>query len=147
MRPLGLREAGRLRQDGLVAGPAAASDRATAAVKQAQRHTMGAEQFDQGHFCLVQGPGRGEESAVLVAVGIAQHDFLGVFQPAQHRTRQRQGQPARHDQVGARKVDDRFEQRNHVHAGHPRLRQVKPASFCSIRTSSMSDTDSQREMM
>jgi hypothetical protein len=77
---LPVHRAGRLREDRLVARPAAASDRAAAAVEQAQRDAVVApqagEQIDQVDLGAIQLPGAGEAAAVLVAVAVGQHDVL-----------------------------------------------------------------------
>ena len=67
---------GGLGQDGLVGGSATAAHGATAAVEEAQTHAVAPGHGHQGHLGLVELPAGGEEAAVLVAVGVAQHDFL-----------------------------------------------------------------------
>ena len=81
----GLHGAGRLRQDGVVARAAAAADRPAAAVEQPQADLAALEDVDQRHLGLVELPARGQEAAVLVAVGIADHHLLhaaAAFQQA-----------------------------------------------------------------
>jgi hypothetical protein len=76
---LAAHRARRLRQDGLVAGAAAAAHRAAAAVEHAQLDAVAGqfvEQFHQRDLGAVQLPVAGEDAAVLVAVGVAQHDVL-----------------------------------------------------------------------
>ena len=65
-----------LRDNGVIAWPAAAADRAAAAVKQPQAHMVALEHLDQLDLGLVEFPTRGDKTAILVAVGIAQHHFL-----------------------------------------------------------------------
>src|SRR5205085_1591501 len=65
-----------LRDDGVVARAPAAADRTTAAMEQAQPHAVTLEYFDEADLGLVELPARGDEAAVLVAVGIAEHHFL-----------------------------------------------------------------------
>ena len=73
---LAVHRAGGLRQDGVIARPAAAADRAAAAVEQPQAHVVALEHLDQFDLGLVELPVRGEVAAVLVAVGIAEHHLL-----------------------------------------------------------------------
>src|SRR3954470_20267831 len=72
----GLHGARRLRQDGLVARSAAATDRAAAAMKYPQLNAAALKDIDKSHLGLEQLPARGQKAAVLVAVGIAEHDLL-----------------------------------------------------------------------
>ena len=94
-------------------------------MEQAQRDATAVEQLHQRHLGQVEGPGGGEEAAILVAVGIAKHDLLRISQAVDHAARRRQCQPALHDFSGALKVGDRFEEGDHVLARHAHLRQVK----------------------
>ena len=73
---LAVHRAARLRDDGVIARAAAAADRAAAAVEQPQPHMVALEHFDQADLGLVELPARGDEAAVLVAVGIAEHHLL-----------------------------------------------------------------------
>jgi len=75
---LSLHGTGRLGQDGFVAGTAATSDRTTTAVEQTQLDLILLEDRHQLDLSLVEFPAGGEETAVLVAVRIAEHDFLPV---------------------------------------------------------------------
>ncbi len=68
--------AGGLGEYGVIAGAAAASDRPAAAVEQAQPDAMPAADAGQFDLGLVQFPARGQEAAILVAVGVAEHDLL-----------------------------------------------------------------------
>ena len=68
---------GRLRQDRLIARAAAAPHRAASPVEEPQRDMRPFfEQLRELRRRPVELPIRGEEAAVLVAVGIAQHDVL-----------------------------------------------------------------------
>ena len=106
----------RLRQDGLVAGPAAAADRAAAAVEQPQPDAMaGLELIEQAHqrdLGAVQLPVAGEEAAVLVAVAVAEHDVLLAAAGGHHRRDAGQGVVVAHDGFGAPQVTDGLEQRH-----------------------------------
>jgi hypothetical protein len=64
---------------------------------------------------LVQLPAGGEEAAVLVAVRIAEHDFLLVAARGDERAIGGQGEQALHDRRAVAQVADRFEQRDDVH--------------------------------
>src|SRR6202030_696860 len=65
-----------LRDDGIIARAAAAPDRAAAAMEQPQTHVMPLEHFNQAELGFVEVPARGDEAAILVAVGIDEHHFL-----------------------------------------------------------------------
>src|SRR5208337_2091560 len=60
----------------VVAGPAAPPDRAAAAVEEPDAHAVAAKNLHEADLGLVQLPARGDEAAVLVGVGIAEHHFL-----------------------------------------------------------------------
>ena len=111
---LPVHRAARLRQDRVIARPAAAADRAAAAVEQPQPDAVTLEHLDQPDLGLVQLPARGEKAAVLVAVGIAEHHLLhgaaAVDQPAVIVQRQ---QPV-HDAGGGLQILDGLEQRHDV---------------------------------
>ena len=68
----------RLRQDGVVAGAAAAADGAAAPVEEPQPDSGLTRGFDQVQFRAVQRPVRGQVAAVLIGVGVAEHHFLAV---------------------------------------------------------------------
>src|SRR5438309_1498006 len=85
MRSDGFRDDGGLRENCLVAGAATAANRAAAAVEQAQLYVVTAEDFDQRDLRLVELPAGSQETAILVAVRIAEHDLLhaaATFQQA-----------------------------------------------------------------
>ncbi len=73
----------RLGQDGAVGGPAAAAHGAAAAMEEAQAHISDDRTGLQGALGLVKVPARGHVAAVLVAVAVAQHDFLAAAAQAQ----------------------------------------------------------------
>ncbi|CFW44716.1 Uncharacterised protein [Bordetella pertussis] len=86
-------------------------------MEHAQAHRAGAEYVDQRAFGLVEGPVRGQEAAVLVAVGVAQHDFLGIALRQPYALADfGQVQPGRHDLGAALQVGNGFEQRHHHQA-------------------------------
>ncbi len=68
--------AGRLGGDGAAGGRAAAAHRAAAAMEEADRDARLAADTHQPALGLEQFEAGAEEAAILVAVGIAQHDFL-----------------------------------------------------------------------
>src|SRR5205807_1869945 len=58
----GLHRAERLRENRLIAGPAAASDRATAAVEEAQADLMPPKHLDERDLRFVEFPARGQKA-------------------------------------------------------------------------------------
>ncbi len=118
---LAIHRARRLGEDGVEARPAAASHRAATAVEQPQGDAMlGLELLEllgQRDLGAIQLPVGGEEAAVLVAVGIAQHDLL-LAAGALHQPRDAgQGIEVAHDGRGVAQVFDGFEQRRHQQLG------------------------------
>ena len=111
---LSLHGAGRLGQDGFVAGSAATSHGTAAAVEQAQLDLVFLEHGHQLDLGLVQFPAGGEETAVLVAVRVTEHDFLLVRARRQQATVERQAEGARHDGGTGAQVVDRFKQGDDV---------------------------------
>jgi hypothetical protein len=111
---LPVHRAGRLREDRLVARAAAAPDRAAAAVEQAQRDAVvfaqRAEKLDQIDLGAVQLPVAGEAAAVLVAVGVAEHDVLLCAAAHHHGCDAGQRVEGPHDRCGVAQVADGFEQ-------------------------------------
>src|SRR6185437_9449253 len=65
-----------LGDDRIIARPAATADRAAAPMEQPQAHAVAFEHVDQADLGLVELPARGDETAVLVAVGVAEHHLL-----------------------------------------------------------------------
>ena len=90
--------AGRLRQDGVVARATATSDRSAATVEEPQPNSGLAGRFDQIELGAVQRPVGRQIPAILIGVGVAEHDFLAVTARA-------------HDGAVERKVKHRFENR------------------------------------
>ncbi len=113
--------AGRLRQDGLVARPAAATDRAPTAVEQPQLQAMRRpERLEERHerrLRAIQLPVAREEAAVLVAVAVAEHHVLlreraeAAAEDHGEHARQRVERP--HDRLGLPEIADRLEERHH----------------------------------
>ena len=62
--------------DGAVRGPTAAADRAAAPVKEPQMDVALARHLMQGTVRLPNLPGGGDHAAILVGVGVAEHDLL-----------------------------------------------------------------------
>ena len=67
-----------LRQNGLISRAAASAEGTAASVEQAQPDAVFPENRDQFDFSFVQFPAGCQESAVLVGIGITQHDLLDV---------------------------------------------------------------------
>src|SRR4029078_5816561 len=63
-------------QDRFVARAAAAPDRAAAALEKEDAHAVAAEHLHEPDLGLVELPAGGDEAAVLVRVGIAEHHLL-----------------------------------------------------------------------
>jgi len=70
--------AGGLRQNRLIARAAATANRAATAVEQSHFDTVLLQHLDQLDFGFVQFPVRSQVTAILVAVRIAEHDFLHI---------------------------------------------------------------------
>src|SRR6185312_15238666 len=73
---LAIHGAAGLRDDGVIARPAAAADRAAAAVEQTQAHPVALEHLDEPDLGLVELPAGRYEAAILVAIRIAEHHLL-----------------------------------------------------------------------
>ena len=103
---LPLHGAAGLGEDRVVARAAAAPDRAAAAVEQADAHAVVAEHLDQADLGLVELPARGDEAAVLVGIGIAEHHLLlaaeRVDEAAIFRQRRAAGPSRRRRRAGRR---------------------------------------------
>ena len=104
----------RLRQNGIVARAAAATDCAAPAVEQAEFQAVFAEYFYQFQFCLIQLPVGRDVAAVLVAVRITQHHFLGVSPVGQQPAVVGNGEQFVHDGPAAAQVLDGFKQRDDI---------------------------------
>ena len=111
---LAVHRAARLRDDRVIARPAAAADRAAAAVEQPQAHVVALEHLDQADLGLVELPARGDEAAILVAVGIAEHDFLHAAAAVDQLAVVVHRQHAVHDAAGGLQILDGLEQRHDV---------------------------------
>jgi hypothetical protein len=103
-----------LRQHGLIARAYAAADRAAATVKESQAHIVLATYLEQGDLSLVQFPPRCQIASVLVAVGIAEHDFLHVVSGLEQVPIRLQRQQSCHDGTAAAQVVYGLEQRHDV---------------------------------
>ena len=103
--------AGRLCRDGAAGWRAAPADRAAAAVEEPDLDVVRLAGFDNRRLGLRQFPDGGQVSAVLVAVGVAQH-HLDLAVAHQGGRRLRQPQQLVEDARGVLKVADGFEQRH-----------------------------------
>src|SRR5205823_5501739 len=103
-----------LRDDGVIARPAAAADRTAAAMEQSQPHAMALEYFDEADLGLVELPARGDETAVLVAVGVAEHHFLHRAAAVHQFAIIVQRQHPVHYGAGSLQILDGFEQRHDI---------------------------------
>ncbi len=83
-------------------------------MEQAQFYAVFGEYLNQFQLRLVQFPVGRDVSAVLVAVGIAQHDFLGVAAIDQQLTVVGNSEKFVHDRSAAAQIFDGLEQRNDV---------------------------------
>ena len=111
---LAVHRAAGLRDDGVIARPAAAADRAAAAVEQPQPHVVALEHLDQADLGLVELPARGDEAAILVAVGIAEHHFLHAAAAVHQLAVIMQRQHPVHDAGRGLQILDGLEQRHDV---------------------------------
>src|SRR5690606_15620755 len=108
---LAVYRAGGLGNDGLEAGASAAGDRTAAPVEEAEPDPALLEDLDEFAFRAVERPVGGEIAAVLVAVGIAEHDFLNTaLRAPDPRPDFRKVQPRGHDVGSAFEVGNGFEQ-------------------------------------
>src|SRR5688572_7885144 len=73
-----LEAAGRLREDGAVRASPAASDGAAAPVKEPDADARSAAHCRETRLRVIKRPVGGEKTAILGAVGIAEHDFLKI---------------------------------------------------------------------
>ena len=105
-----LNRAGGLREDRLVAGPAAAADRAAPAVEQAELDVVTAEHLDQRDLRLVELPAGSQETAILVAVRIAEHDLLHAAAAFEQARVFREAQQLIHDGAAIAQIFDGLEQ-------------------------------------
>ncbi len=91
---------GRLGEDGAVGGAAAAADGAAAAVEDLDAHAGPPRRVRQGALRLIKRPGRLQKAGLLVAVRVADHDFLHVAAQAQVLSIDRLIQQPLHDHSG-----------------------------------------------
>src|SRR6476660_2051310 len=89
-------------------------DRAAAAVKQPQADVVALEHLDQVDFRLVELPARGDEAAILVAVGVAEHDFLNAAAAVDQLAVVVNRQHAVHNAAGSLQILDGLEQRHDI---------------------------------
>ena len=105
-----------LGEDGVVGGPTTTADCPAAAVREPKPDAVAVAEFDEGEFGVVKRPVRLQITAVLVGVGVAEHDLLDVAAGAQVFAVERQ-RPEVFEDVGAvREVLDGFKQRDDVNA-------------------------------
>ena len=102
----------RLRQDGVVAGAAAAADGAAATVEEPQPDSGLAGGLDEVQLGAVQRPVGGQVAAVLVGVGVAEHDLLAVAARRHQRPVQRKIKRRFENRRATLQVVDRLEQRH-----------------------------------
>ena len=107
-----LHRARRLGQDRVVAGSPAAAHGTAATVEEPQPDSGLARRLDQVQLCPVQRPVRGQVAAVLVGVGVAEHDFLAVAAGGHHRAVQRKVQRRFENRRSTLQVVDGLEQRH-----------------------------------
>ena len=75
---------------------------------------MPGKHLDQPDLGAIQFPAGGEEPAILIAVGIAQHHFLDLRPVGQQVAVERQRKDLVHDAGGGAQIVDRLEQRHQV---------------------------------
>ena len=112
-----LQGAGRLRGDGVVGGAAATADRAAAPVEEAGFDVVTAGDVEDGLLGAVELPGAGEDAAVFAAVGVAEHDFLGVVLAFKQGAVGGVVQQLRQDGVDVFQVFDGFKERRYRQGG------------------------------
>ena len=109
---LAVHRARRLRQDRVIGRSAAAPDRSAAPVEEAHREVReGREEFGERGRGAIELPDARDDSAVLVAVGIAEHDVLRRAGIGDERGDPRQRIEIAHDRRGVAQVFDRLEER------------------------------------
>ena len=106
--------AGGLCQYRLVAGATSAPDRAAPAMKQAQLHVVTAEHRNQRDLRLVELPPGSQKTAILVAVRIAEHDFLHPAPIVEQTHVFPQAEKLVHDLAAMTQIADRLEQRDDI---------------------------------
>ena len=106
---------GRLGQDRVIARPAAAPDGPASAMEKPQPDPGLARRLHQIELRAVQRPVRGEVTAVLVGIGVAQHHLLAAVAGIHDYPVDRQLQCLLKDPRPAPEVVDRLEQRHDTH--------------------------------
>ena len=106
-----------MRQDGLVAGAAAAADGAAPSMEKAQAEPgafrLGEQRPDgRANFVI-----RGDVTAILIAVGITDHHLLQIILRRQHGAAERQRKKIAHDGRAIPQIVDGFEQRHDAQTG------------------------------
>ena len=104
--------AGGLRRDGAPRRRAAAGDRAAAAMKEGDRYARIGADLGQLRLGLRQFPVRGDEAAILVGIGIADHHFLHAALPMGAAADERHGERLAHDRGRGAEIADGLEQRH-----------------------------------
>ncbi len=112
----------RLSQDRLVARPAAAPDRAAATMEEARLDVVTAEDVDERHLGLVELPAGGQETAILVAVGIAEHDLLNAAAVVEQACVFGEAQELIHHRAAMAQILDRFKERDDIEIERPFVR-------------------------
>ena len=112
-----LQGAGRLRGDGVVGGAAATADRAAAPVEEAGFDVVTAGDVEDGLLRAVELPGAGEDAAVFAAVGVAEHDFLGIVLVGEQGAVGGVVEQLRQDGVDVFQVFDGFKERRNRQGG------------------------------
>ena len=140
----------RLSEDGFIAWPSTAADRAAATVEEPQPNSGFACRFDEVEFGPVERPVGGQVAAVLVGVGVAEHDLLAVAAGAHDALVDRKVKCRFENRCAAVQVVDRLEQRDDadraVRLVCRRRRAVRiPSAGCPA--SSRSETERHIEMM
>ena len=98
-------------------------------MEQAQLHFMLSKHFDQFGFSLVQLPAGSQEAAILVAVGITEHDFLRINATVQQTFVKRQREQTLHDRCAIAQILYRLEQRNDIDVQRVVERAQQPGLF------------------
>ncbi len=116
----------RLRENRGERGAAAAPHGAAAAMKDLHRDARVAEHAGEREGCLVQTPHRGQVAAVLVRIGVPDHDLL-IAASASRLRHARCRKPGLHDARRVRQIADRLEQRHdHDRRGGRVRRPIEP---------------------
>ncbi len=107
----------RLGENGGMSRPAAAADRAAAAMEESQLHSAFLRGAMQLAMRLIEFPRAGEHAAVFVGVGVAEHDFLPASPGIEQRLISGIAPEAAHDAAGGAQRINGFEQRHGHQAG------------------------------